>query len=261
MNKVLKNIFDKFIEIPEVEAIAIGGSMTAKTSDLTSDIDVYIFSKSGISLDKRTEIIKPVSSKYEIGGEYFGSGDEFFVDEINKELDVMYFNMNWFEDIVENVWIKHYSSNGYTTCFLYTLKNFNILYDKNNWLKTLQEKINTEYPTELQNNIIKRNMMLMYDKPFSSYYEQIAKAITRNDICSINHRISAFVASYFDVIFAINKKLHCGEKRLISYVKNNCKRIPKNFENNLQNLFKQPNNDTLKILEDMVLELKNIIQK
>lgn len=259
MDKVLENIFDKFKEISEVEAIAIGGSMTAKTSDLISDIDVYIFSKSGISLDKRTEIIKPVSSKYEIGGEYFGSGDEFFVDEINQELDVMYFDMGWFEDVVENVWVKHYPSNGYTTCFLYTLKNFNILYDKNNWLKSLQEKINTEYPSELQNNIIKRNMMLMYDKPFSSYYEQIAKAISRNDINSINHRISGFVASYFDVIFAINKQLHCGEKRLIAYVKNNCKIIPENFESNLQNLFNQPNKDTLKILENMVIELKNII--
>lgn len=259
MDKVLKNILDKFIEIPEVEALALGGSMTAKTSDLKSDIDVYIFSKSGVSLDKRCEIIKPISSKYEVGGEYFGSGDEFLVDEINQQLDVMYWDISWFEDVIENVWIKHYPSNGYTTCFLYTLKNFNIVYDKHNWLKNLQEKINTEYPLELQKNIIKRNMMLMFDKPFASYYEQIEKAILRNDINSINHRISAFVASYFDVIFAINKQLHCGEKRLIDYVKNNCKIIPKNFETNLQNLFKQPNNDTLKILENMVFELKNII--
>lgn len=259
MNKTLKQLLDKFIELPEVEAIAIGGSTSAKTSDNTSDIDVYVFSRTGIPLEKRKNIIKPISTKHEIGGEYFGSGDEFLVDEINQQLDLMYWDMSWFENVIENVWIKHYPSNGYTTCFLFTLKNFSIIYDKNNWLKNLQEKINTEYPIELQKNIIHRNLMLMKDKPFASYYEQIEKAIKRNDITSINHRISAFVASYFDVIFAINKQLHCGEKRLINYVKNNCAIIPNNFEENLQKLFTQPNNETLSILKDIIRELKDVL--
>ena len=261
MRKNLDNVINKFKALSEVEAIAIGGSTTAKTSDNKSDIDIYIFYKTEIHLEERKRIIKPISSKYEIGGEYFGSGDEFLVDEINQQLDVMYWNTSWFEEIIDNVWIKHYPSNGYTTCFLYTLKNFNIIYDKNNWLKNLQQKINTEYPTELQQNIIKRNLMLMKDKPFASYYEQIEKAINRNDINSINHRISAFVASYFDIIFAINKHLHSGGKRLIDYVKNNCKIIPNNFETNLQKLFKQPNNDTLNILNNIIYELKILLKK
>lgn len=130
----LKTIFDEYANLAEVEAIAIGGSTSAQTSDTSSDIDVYVFSKSGVPLDKRKNIIKPISSKYEIGGEYFGSGDEFWVDAISKQLDVMYWNMSWFENIIENVWMKHYPSNGYTTCFLFTLKNFEIIYDKNNWL-------------------------------------------------------------------------------------------------------------------------------
>lgn len=256
----LKTIFDEYANLAEVEAIAIGGSTSAQTSDTSSDIDVYVFSKSGVPLDKRKNIIKPISSKYEIGGEYFGSGDEFWVDAISKQLDVMYWNMSWFENIIENVWMKHYPSNGYTTCFLFTLKNFEIIYDKNNWLKILQDKIKGEYPHELQENIIKRNLMLMKDKPFASYYEQIEKAIKRNDIISINHRISAFLASYFDVIFALNKQLHPGEKRLIPFALDNCKILPNNFEHNLQKLFCQPNSDTLGILESMVSELKLVIK-
>lgn len=259
--EILNEIFNKFIDIDEVESIAIGGSTTAKTSDKSSDIDVYIFSNTGIPIEKRANIIEPVSSKSEIGGEYFGSGDEFFVDKINQQLDVMYWNISWFENVIENVWEKHYPSNGYTTCFLYTLKNFNIIYDKNNWLKSLQEKLNCDYPKELQHNIIKRNMMLMKDKPFASYYEQIEKAIIRKDITSINHRIAAFVASYFDVIFALNKQLHPGEKRLIDFALTNCKILPNEFEDNLQNLFIQPNSETLKILDSMILELKALIER
>ena len=197
--------------------------------------------------------------EYIIKQEYFGSGDEFFVDKLNQQLDVMYWGVNWFNDIVENVWVKHYPSNGYTTAFLYTLNNFQIIYDTDNWLLNLQKSIKTEYPKELKENIIKRNMMLMYDKPFASYYEQIEKAIKRNDIVSINHRISAFLASYFDVIFAVNELLHPGEKRLIQYALNNCKILPDKFEENITNLLNRPNSETLEILNKMIANLKEVI--
>ena len=108
--------------------------------------------------------------------------------------------------------------------------------------------------------IIKRNIMLMKDKPFSSYYEQIEKAINRKDINSINHRISAFVASYFDIIFALNKQLHPGEKRLIQFALNNFKILPNDFENNLSELFTQPNDKTLNILNTIVDEIKLAIK-
>lgn len=253
---MLEDTLKFFEKIEEVDAIAIGGSSAAKTSDSKSDIDVYIFSKTGIPIAVREQIIKPISSRFEIGGEYFGSGDEFFVDSLSKQLDVMYWNMNWFEGVVENTWFKHYPKNGYTTCFLYTLKNFKIVYDKNYWLKNLQNKIDTPYPKQLKENIIKRNLMLMKDKPFASYYEQIEKAILRKDYVSVNHRLAAFIASYFDIIFAINDMLHPGEKKLIKYVKDNCKILPENFEENLLRLLEQPNDKTLEILDEIILQLK-----
>ena len=255
LNDILKH-YEKF---EQVKAIAIGGSGTAKASDNLSDIDVYVFVENDIPVSDREEIVKQYSSKYEVGGEYFGSGDEFFVDELNQQLDIMYWVVNWFNDIVKNVWVKNYPSNGYTTAFLYTLNNFQIIYDTDNWLLNLQKSIKTEYPKELKENIIKRNMMLMYDKPFASYYEQIEKAIKRNDIVSINHRISAFLASYFDVIFAVNELLHPGEKRLVQYALNNCKILPKDFEENLIKLYNRPDADILSILDNLVNNLKGIL--
>ena len=131
----MEKIINDFIKFNEVEAIAIGGSSAAQTSDNISDIDVYVFVNKEISVPLREEIVKKYSSNYEVGGEYFGAGDEFFVDKLNRQLDVMYWNVDWFNSVVQNVWEKHYPSNGYTTCFLYTLKNFQILYDKSGWLK------------------------------------------------------------------------------------------------------------------------------
>lgn len=256
---IFNNIISEYKNIEQIKAIAKGGSTSAKTSDNNSDIDIYIFYEKDIPLDERNEIVKKISSKYETGCEYFGAGDEYYVDELNKQLDVMFWDINWFENTIENVWIKHYPSNGYSTCFLYTLQNFEILYDTNGWLKSLKEKINTNYPQELQNNIIKRNLMLLKDKPFASYYEQIEKAIKRQDIVSINHRIAAFLASYFDIIFAKNELLHPGEKRLIQFAQKNCKILPKEFETNIIKLLSQPNPNTLIILDSIVENLKDIL--
>ncbi len=257
MTYSLSEILKQYEKFPQVMAIALGGSGAAKTSDLNSDIDVYVFVTEDIPISLREELVRKISSKYEVGGEYFGSGDEFFVDKLNKQLDVMFWNVQWFEDVVKNVWEKFYPSNGYTTCFLYTLSIFEIIYDTDNWLKNLQNKIKTEYPTELQKNIIQRNIMLLKDKPFASYYEQIEKAVKRNDLISINHRIAAFLASYFDIIFALNKMLHPGEKRLIQYCKNHCKILPEKFEENINNLLSH--SDKLLILDDIIDNLRKIL--
>ena len=260
-NKIMK--FEEIIEMyktfPEVTAIAVGGSGANKTSDVLSDIDVYVFVEKEISVKAREEFVMRCSSKYEVGGEYFGSGDEFWVDDLNQQLDVMYWNKNWFNEVIENTWIKYYPSNGYSTAFLFTLNNFQIMYDKKGWLTNLQKNIKTEYPQKLKDNIIKRNMMLMKGKPFASYYEQIEKAIKRNDRVSLNHRVAAFLASYFDVIFAINEMLHPGEKRLVQYAKNNCKILPSDFEVNIEYLLASEPQETLSIIATIYENLKNIL--
>ena len=257
---MLDSILEKYAKLDEVEAVALGGSSAAKTSDKSSDIDIYIFVRNDISLEVRERLVKDISSKYEVGGEYFGPGDEYYVDDLECQLDIMYWNVNWFEDVVNNVWFKHYPSNGYTTCFLYTLNNFNIFYDKTGWLKSLQEKINTPYPKELKQNIIERNVKLMKEKPFASYYEQIQNAVQRNDIVSVNHRIAAFLASYFDVIFALNEMLHPGEKRLINYVKTNCKIVPEKFEDNINKLLTSDYKEVLLVLDDMFQNLSILLR-
>ncbi|HET7095512.1 MAG TPA: hypothetical protein VFI22_18620, partial [Thermomicrobiales bacterium] len=50
----------------------------------------------------------------------------------------------------------------------------------------------------------------------SRYRTPIQQAIDRRDAVSIQHRITALLASCFDVLFAINAVPHPGEKRLLA---------------------------------------------
>ncbi len=56
---------------------------------------------------------------------------------------------------------------------------------------------------------------------------QIEKACQRKDLISLNHRVAALLASYFDVIFALNRVLHPGEKRLMEWAQAHCARVPR----------------------------------
>lgn len=136
-----------------------------------------------------------------------------------------------------------------------------IFYDQDNQLTNLKEEYSIPYPIELKNNIIERNIKLLY-KYLPSYNKQILKAVKRNDLVSMCHRTAAFMESYFDIIFAINEMTHPGEKRLISICLDKCKILPLNFEKNIKKLYLDLYSNPQYIEEDLLLiinELKKII--
>ncbi len=257
----IKDYLKKYSQLPGVRAIGVGGSRSANSFDSTSDYDIYVFTDRVPEREERERIVLPISSKYEICGDYFGPGDEYLVDSLGVEFDVMFFDCAWFEGIVRSTWIEGNASNGYTTCFLYTLNNLTIEFEKDGWLSALKKTISTPYPEKLRENIIHRNMMLMKDKPFSSYLEQVEKAVNRGDLNSISHRRAAFMESYFDALFAASRLLHPGEKRLISFSLSNCPLLPEDFETDMKKALNQNGPELVNILSCMVEKLRKVVSR
>ncbi len=258
MEQILREIANRYAKLDSVLAVVQAGSRTSMQDDELSDYDIYIYSDKEIPLDFRTELAKNYTDDFEIDNRYFETGDEWILKDGN-EMDFMFRSKSWIQDCINNVYIKHYAANGYTTCFLHNIATSKILYDKNNWFADLQKQISSGYPQELRDNIIKRNMMLLKDKKNASYLEQIKLAVKRSDLVSINHRITAFLASYFDVLFAANEIFHPGEKRLIKYARQHCRFLPENFEDDLTELFKTNNENKIKILDNLVERLRKIL--
>jgi predicted nucleotidyltransferase len=231
-----QTIAKRFEIFPQVEAIALGGSLTSGTTDQYSDIDLYIYTTKEIPVVDRKKIVEELgASRQDLGLTFWDSGDEWFHKETGIEVDVIFWDPNWIEEQIDRVVIQHQASVGYTTCFWHTIKNSQILFDRKGWFVSLRKKCDTPYPTQLKRNIIDMNFPVLRDV-IPSYYYQIKKAIDRDDKISINHRVAALLASYFDVLFAINGVTNPGEKKILPYVLHHCSKLPPDMTSQIDEL-------------------------
>ena len=72
--------------------------------------------------------------------------------------------------------------------------------------------------------------------------------------------MTEFLASYFDIIFALNEMTHPGEKRMQSICAKECKILPNNFEENLNRLFAGMFRENISpVIRDIVDEIKKCV--
>ena len=247
MNMIVYQLVNEFKRLDEVVAITLAGSCASARKDNFSDIDIDIIVDKEIAIEERESIARKFSDLIEINNTFWGPSDEFIIRNSSIQVDIAYFEYYWLEQKLKYVVEECNASVGYSTCFWNNVINSIIVYDKDNKFEDLQEKYNVPYPKKLKENIIKKNYPILNER-FSSYYNQIDKAIKRNDIVNMHNRVSAFLDSYFDIIFAINEFPHPGEKRLMSIIEKNCKKVPKDFEKNINNLLNSSINFDLEVM-------------
>lgn len=224
----------RFGRLPEVEAIALGGSRTSDASDTNSDIDLYVYHREPISLEVRREIASP-AKRAEIGNDFWEPGDEWIDSETGISVDVMFRHVQWIEERLDGVLKHHWASVGYSTCFWYNVRNSDILFDRTGWFAALKKTAEQPYPSQLKRAVIAKNYPILR-RNMSSYAHQIEIAIERKDFLSINHRTTALLASYFDILFALNEQPHPGEKRMVERASQLCEKLPGNFPRSVEDL-------------------------
>ncbi|MFB8791590.1 MAG: nucleotidyltransferase domain-containing protein [Potamolinea sp.] len=229
---LVKAIADKFGNLPQVLAVALAGSRTTGVSNPTSDYDFYVYIQEEIPVETREIIAKEFAQRLEINNQFWEVGDEWIDNKTGCRVDIMYRTPQWIEQQLERVLIKHQASVGYSTCFWWNVLTSANLYDKTGWFNKLQQQADQPYPEPLKKAIIAKNYPILRTN-ISSYTKQIESAINRNDSLSIIHRTAVLLASYFDIIFAINSIPHPGEKRLLQQLNKLCSKIPENMENQI----------------------------
>ena len=257
MSVDVNELFKDLGSLSQIEAIALGGSRVTGQNDASSDYDVYVYITAPLPESERRHILGKYCKYMEIGNSFWELEEDVTLTD-GIDMDIIYRNMMDFEKMISSVVTDCIPWNGYTTCMWHNLITSRIVLDKNGALKALQEKYTVPYPKKLRENIISNNLKLLSGM-LPSFDAQIRKAQKRGDLVSVNHRTAEFLASYFDIIFALNEMPHPGEKRMQSICSGKCSILPDDFDENLNRLFcGMFKEDISPIISDMVNELKKI---
>lgn len=232
--QTIKGIIDSFSARPETEAIALGGSRASGMADHLSDYDIYIYLSDEMPYGVREWILKGYCSYLEIGNHYWEMEDDCTLHS-GPVIEIIYRRIDDFSESLRWVVEGCHASTGYTTCMWDNLLNSRILFDRHSRLAALKDKYHVPYPELLRENILRNNRDLL-DGRLPSFYAQVEKAVGRRDMVCVQHRITAFLACYFDIIFAYNRQTYPGEKRLMQLCVAKCAHLPEQFEQNLRDL-------------------------
>lgn len=232
---MVERLFEALAGLEAVEAIALGGSRAGSHYDEKSDYDVYLYVTRPVPEAVRREILSEYCSRMEIGNHFWEAEDNCTLQG-GVDIDILYRNLDDFTRDVASVVEGFQARNGYTTCMWHNLRTCKIVYDRDGRLAAAKRRFDVPYPEPLRASIIERNMRLLSGS-LPSYDAQIAKAVRRGDLVSVNHRTAAFMESYFDVVFALNRLTHPGEKRLVALCRAQCAVLPEDFEENIARLY------------------------
>lgn len=263
LNEILHRLVADYFELEEIVGLTMAGSKAASLQDDLSDINLDVYLVKPLTEEKRRQIIMKYATKIEMNYPSFVTTDHLLLRDFPVELTISFIILEELEWELYNVMERHVAKVGYTTCFICNFMNSTILFDKQGRLKELYEKYASIYPKQLKENIIELNFPLLKDS-FSSYYHQLEQAIIRQDMLSIPPRVSKFLASYFDIIFALNDVYHPGEKRIIQIMEDSCHIYPANLNEKIKQLMgyaAQGDISFLDIMDEMIKELEDILNE
>ncbi len=247
--------FDKLVAdfslLPQVEAILLGGSRGAGTADADSDYDLYIYLNAALPVSDRKKITDRYCHQMELNNQFWETEDDgVLLDGV--EIELIYRQLSCFEADLARVVEQHQACVGYSTCFWANLLDSKILFDRHGQATELKQRFTVPYPKALKQAIVDKNFPLLMAQ-IPAYYHQIAKAMKRKDLVSLSHRCAEFLASYFDLLFAVNEKPHPGEKRLLERVQQHCLKRPVDVIENIEILLRQTGNASADLLDTVQL--------
>ncbi|MCL2198714.1 MAG: DUF4037 domain-containing protein [Defluviitaleaceae bacterium] len=255
------NDFEKTIALfskqKQVDCITLGGSKAVGNDDEHSDYDVYVYLNAPLSPDTRASLLAETCSYTEINHTFWEPEDNCILKN-GEKLEMIYCDLPGTIKQMHSILTEGTAALGFTTCVCFRVINAKIIYDPKGLYRDIVTEFSMPYPAHLRENIIQKNWALL-ETSQQSFRLQIDKAIKRNDLILVTRRIVGFLNSYFDIVFALNEVYVPGEKFLDKLACKMCKRLPKNFRENINKLLTLPNTEVSPVILDMINSLKAVL--
>ena len=236
MSLILSELVDEFSQYPEVSAIALAGSKVTDYEDAFSDHNLYLYVTAPLALAARQRVADRLLRYVEMNNHFWETEDDGQLED-GSEIRLIYRSLTDFEQALIGVVEHHQAKMGMTTCLWYNLVHAKVLFDRTGAYAALQKRFDVPYPAGLKQAVLQRNHGLLR-RHMPAFIFQMRKAVSRQDRVALNQVMAKFLASYFDILFAINEQLHPGEKKLVSYVISRCQWIPDQLEPRINTLLR-----------------------
>lgn len=229
----LAPLTDRLAGVETVQAITVVGSRTTGFSTPDSDVDLFVYvdgpSEDDGLLGERAVVADELGAPERfrrVGQPAHPNTDVWTLRDGGLLLDVTFWSRAWAEAELDWRLVARSPQVGGSTAFWRSIRDGVPLFERDDWHPRLQARSRTAYPAVLRERIIALNRDLLGPENPFSYLHQVASALTESDPVSAQRATSRWSASYFDVLFAINRVLHPGEKRLVAFAERECVALP-----------------------------------
>ena len=201
---------EALMTLPGTRAVAIGGSRASGLADAASDTDAYALVSGPVpAAGLRAQALRALADDATVSAhEAFGPEDHLVVG--GRLVEVVYLQTDVLSEQVAAATGEGLMSEGFTTCFLHTLATCVPVAD-DGALAGLRAQLAT-YPEPTRRRVLAQTPEIL-----GECLKQLVTALERGDVLMVTHRRASVQALWFNMLFALNRVYHPGEKRLLEH--------------------------------------------
>jgi predicted nucleotidyltransferase len=208
---IIQQLVAAVTDLPGFAAISLGGSAATGLADENSDVDLHVYWRAPLATPaERAARLAPVADTGSVEVDILDWGREDHLRVDGHPIELVYVPLDELRAEVEQAYGEGLISEGYTTARLFYLANGRPLYDPAGELSILRERLLAEYPEPT------RRLLLQYHPALLRIYlGHLRLAQSRGDLLAVQHRRYTVQMVFFNLLFALNRRYHPGEKRLL----------------------------------------------
>lgn len=201
--------------IPGVIAVSLGGSVGSGLADADSDLDFHVFWADPLaSPAERTAHLATIADAGSLivrpGTASWALEDWFAVD--GRLVELIYVAWRDVEADVARAYAEGLSDEEFTTARLHNYAHGHALHDPSGALRAVQERLRHSYPEATRALLLNRE-----PDRLATALKHLRTAQARRDLLFAQHRRYTLQSIFFNLLFALNRRYHPGEKRLLTH--------------------------------------------
>lgn len=225
-------------DLPGFAGFSLGGSVASGLADAASDLDLHVYVRDPLaSATERASRLAELADagSLKVGITSWGLEDHLRVGGLLVEL--VYVDLGHLEAEVERAYGEGLGGEAFVTAQFDYLASGRVLHDPAGALGRLRGWLLAGYPEPTRQRIVR-------DTPFllETYLVQLRGAQARGDLLYVQHRRYTVQTVFFNLLFALNRRYHPGEKRLLAHAAG-CEIRPPALERRWNEVARMPADD------------------